>query len=190
MDRYVGLAALLLIGLAVFPFGYHTLEKTPVLWIMPALFAGFIAGSIILFKFRLGTRLKIMLTVHDYFELYFGKRAVLIKGFMYSIVIQMVAIFSVYVLASGLGLNISFLSLVIFLPIVFIVTLIPVSISGIGLREGAFVVLFGTIGIAPDKAMTLSLIWFVSVVIGSLWGLFEYLRFKHQFGGDIKEESL
>jgi uncharacterized membrane protein YbhN (UPF0104 family) len=189
MDRYVGLAALLLIGLAVFPFGYHTLEKTQVLWIMPALFAGFIAGSFILFKFRLGTRLKIMLTVHDYFELYFGKRAVLVKGFMYSIVIQMVAIFSVYVLASGLGLNISFLSLVIFLPIVFIITLIPVSISGIGLREGAFVVLFGTIGIAPDKAMTLSLIWFVSVVIGSLWGLFEYLRFKHRFGGNIKEES-
>jgi uncharacterized membrane protein YbhN (UPF0104 family) len=109
---------------------------------------------------------------------------------MYSIVIQMVAIFSVYVLASGLSLNISFLSLVIFLPIVFIVTLIPVSISGIGLREGAFVLLFGTIGISPDKAMTLSLIWFVSVVIGSLWGLFEYLRFKHQFGGKIKEDSL
>jgi hypothetical protein len=190
MDRYVGLAALLLIGMIVFPFGYSMLEKTPVLWTMPVLFIGFIVSSFILFKFRLGTRLKIMLTVHDYFEYYFAKRAVLVKGLIYSIAIQMIVIFSVYLLATGLTLDISFLSVAIFIPIISIVTLIPVSISGIGLREGAFVLLFSTIGISPDKAMTLSLIWFVSVVLGSLWGLVEYLRFKHLFGGNIKEESL
>jgi glycosyltransferase 2 family protein len=190
MDRYVGLAALLFIGLVVFPAGYHILEKTPVLWIIPIIFCGFIICSFILFKFRIGERLKIMITVHDYFEHYFRKRTVLVRGFLYSIAIQMVVIVSVYVVALGLGLDITFLSVVIFIPIISIVTLIPVSISGIGLREGAFVVLFGVVGISSDKAMALSLVWFLSVVIGSLWGLFEYLRFKHLFGGDIKEKPL
>jgi uncharacterized protein (TIRG00374 family) len=189
MDRYVGLAALLAIGLTAFLFGYDMLEKTPVLWTMPVIFVGFAVSSIVLFKFRIGTRLKIMKTIHEYFEHYFRKRKLLFKGFLYSIVIQLSVIFTVYILASGMGLDIPFFTFVVFLPIIFIVTLIPVSISGIGLREGAFVLLFGIIGLAPDKAMTLSLIWFISVVIGSLWGLVEYLRFKHLFGGSIKEDS-
>jgi hypothetical protein len=33
-------------------------------------------------------------------------------------------------------------------------------------------------GIQPALAMTLSFLWFLSVVAASLWGLFEYLRFK------------
>jgi glycosyltransferase 2 family protein len=190
MDRYVGLAALLAIGLTAFPFGYNMLEKTPVLWTMPVMFLGFTIASIVLFKFRIGTRFKIMITIHDYFEHYFGKKDVLVKGFLYSIIIQLSVIFTVYILASGMGLNIPFFTFVVFLPVIFLVTLIPVSISGIGLREGAFVLLFGIIGLAPDKAMTLSLIWFISVILGSLWGLVEYLRFKHLFGGNIKEEPL
>jgi len=190
MDRYVGLAALLFIGIAAFPFGYGILEKTPILWAMPVIFSGFVVCSTVLFKFRIGTRLKIMITVHDYFDHYFRQRAVLFKGFLYSIVIQLLVIFTVYILALGIGLDIPFLNFVIFLPIISLVTLIPVSISGIGLREGAFVLLFSIIGLAPDKAMTLSLIWFISVVTGSLWGLVEYLRFKHLFGGRIEEDSL
>jgi glycosyltransferase 2 family protein len=189
MDRYVGLSALLFIGLVAFPFGYGILERTAILWTMPIIFLVFAVSSIVLFKFRIGTRLKIMATLHDYFEHYFRKREVLFKGFLYSIVIQLLAIFTVYILALGMGLDIPFLTFIVFLPIIFLVTLIPVSISGIGLREGAFVLLFSITGLSPDKAMTLSLIWFISVVIGSLWGLVEYLRFKHLFGGSIKEDS-
>ena len=189
MDRYIGLAALLFIGLMSFPFGYDILEKTPVLWSMPIMFSGFVVSSVVLFKFKIGARLKIMTTVHDYFEHYFRQRDALLKGFVYSVFIQLTVMFTVYILAMGMELNIPFFTFVVFLPVIFLVTLIPVSISGIGLREGAFVLLFGMIGLAPDKAMTLSLIWFISVVIGSLLGLVEYLRFKNLFGSSIKEDS-
>ena len=36
--------------------------------------------------------------------------------------------------------------------------------------------------------MTLSILWFLSVVVAGLWGFIEYLRFKQLFGGGIKEE--
>jgi len=187
MDRYIGLTALLVIGLAVFPAGFDLLRKTPVAWAMPLLFGGFITSSVLLFRFRLGARLKFLAAVYDYFNYYFAKRHALMKAFLYSIAIQISGIFSVYVLATGMNMDISLLSLLVFVPLIVLIAMIPISISGIGIREGAFVFFLGTMGIPPAKAMTLSILWFLSVVIAGLWGLVEYLRFKHLFGGAIEE---
>jgi len=188
MDRYIGLSALLLLGLAVFPAGFELLRKTPVVWAMPLLFAGFVVASILLFRFRLGERLKFLVGVYDYFNYYFTKRHTLMKAFLYSVAIQVSVIVSVYVLAIGMDIDISLLSLLVFIPLIILIAMIPVSISGIGIREGAFVFFLGTLGIPPDKAMTLSILWFLSIVIAGLWGLYEYLRFKHLFRGGIEEE--
>jgi len=188
MDRYIGLSALLILGLAVFPAGFDLLRRTPLVWAMPMLFGVFVAASILLFKFRLGERLKFLVTVYDYFNYYFTKRHALMKAFLYSLAIQISGILSIYVLAMGMDIDISLLSLLVFVPLIILIAMIPISISGIGIREGAFVFFLGTLGIQPDKAMTLSILWFLSVVIAGLWGLYEYLRFKHLFRGAIEEE--
>jgi hypothetical protein len=188
MDRYIGLAALLCIGMAVFPAGFRILSKTPAAWAMPLMFGGFLIASILLFRFRLGERLRFLVGVHDYFSYFFTKRRVLVKAFLYSLAIQLAGVSSVCILARGMALDITFLSLLIFLPLIILIAMIPVSISGIGIREGAFVFFLGTIGVPPDKAMTLSILWFLSVVVSGLWGLAEYLRFKKLFGGGIKEQ--
>jgi glycosyltransferase 2 family protein len=189
MDRYIGLAALLSIGLSVFPAGLSLLRKTPAVWAMPLLFSGFIAASILLFRFRLGERLRFLVGIYDCFSYYFTKRHILLKAFLYSIAIQFTVVLSVYILAWGMALDITFLSLLVFLPLIILISMVPVSISGIGIREGAFVYFLGTMGVPPDKAMTLSILWFLSVVAAGLWGLAAYLRFKQLFGGGIKEES-
>ncbi len=190
MDRYIGLAALLSIGLAAVPAGFGLLAGTPVVWAMPLLVGGFIVSSVLLFRFRLGERLRFLVGVYDYFSFYFAERLVILKAYLYSLAIQIVIIVSVYVLAKGMGLGITFLSLLVFLPLITLIAMIPVSISGIGIREGAFVFFLGTMGVSADKAMTLSILWFLSVVAAGLWGLVEYLRFKKLFGGGIKEQSL
>jgi glycosyltransferase 2 family protein len=188
MDRYIGLAALLGIGLVVFPAGFDLLSKTPAVWAMPLLVVGFIAASVLLFRFRLGERLRFLVGVYDYFSLYLAKGRVLLKAFLYSLAIQLAVVISVYVLARGMALDVTFLSLLVFLPLIILIAMIPISISGIGIREGAFVFFLGTMGVSPDKAMTLSILWFLSVVAAGLWGLVEYLRFKKLFGGGIKEQ--
>jgi uncharacterized membrane protein YbhN (UPF0104 family) len=78
----------------------------------------------------------------------------------------------------GLGERVPLLALFMFMPIIVTVSSIPVSISGVGLREGAFVLLLGSIGIPPDAATALSFAWFLSVVAGGLTGIYEYLRHK------------
>ncbi|MEW6739466.1 MAG: lysylphosphatidylglycerol synthase transmembrane domain-containing protein [Nitrospirota bacterium] len=186
MDRYIGFSALLSISIIAFPFGFNYLEGTHVKWLMPMVLVAFISGSIIVFKFRLGERVKFLFRIYEYFQIYSRKKGVLFKAFLYSVVIQISGIIAIYILSKGISLNISFLSLLIFVPIIILISFIPVSISGIGLREGAFVIFLGTIGVPSDLAMTLSILWFLSVVVASLWGLFEYLRFKAVLGGEIK----
>ncbi|MCL4536413.1 MAG: flippase-like domain-containing protein [Nitrospirae bacterium] len=186
MDRYVGFSAMLVISMIAFPFGFRYLEGTPVKWFMPIVLAVFISGSIVVFKFRFGERLRFLFKVYEYFKIYSKKRDILFKAFLYSVFVQISGIFAVYMLSRGIALDIPFLSLLIFVPIIILISFIPVSISGIGLREGAFVIFLGTIGVSPDLSVTLSILWFLSVVVASLWGLFEYLRFKAVLGREVK----
>lgn len=186
MDRYMGFSALLAISIIASPVGFKYLEGTAVKWLMPVVLVAFISGSIIIFKFRLGERVKFLFRIYEYFHIYNRKRHVLFKAFLYSLVIQISSIIAIYILSRGIFLNISFLSLLAFVPIIILISFIPVSISGIGLREGAFVILLETIGVPPDLSVTLSILWFLSVVVASLWGLFEYLRFKAVLGREVK----
>jgi glycosyltransferase 2 family protein len=190
MDRYIGLASLLCVGMAATFAGFHILAESPLLWVTPLIFVAFVTGSVLFFRFRIGSRIRFIMNMYDYFTPYFGQKHVIVKGLLYSVVIQMIVILSVYILAQGLAIDISFLELLVFLPLISLVSLIPVSISGFGLREGAYVVLLGTVGVRADLAMTLSILHFLSVALASLLGLFAYLRFKQLFGGGIKENTL
>ncbi len=194
MDRYVGLSALLAIAIIAFPFGIGYLERAsvhwPVVWIVPAATSVFIGSSFLIFKFRIGVQLRFLFRTYQYLQFYRSKKNILGRCFIYSILIQLLAILSVYVLAKGISLDTSFLSLLIFVPIIILVSFLPLSISGIGLREGAFMFLLGSTGIPAEKSMTLSIIWFLSVFAAGFWGLFEYLRFKAMFGREEKQQPL
>ena len=191
MDRYVGLSALLALGILAFPFGIGYLERAsvrwPVIWFVPAATAVFIVSSFLIFKFRIGARLRFLFKTYQYLHFYRSKKNILGQCFIYSIMVQLITILSVYVLAKGLSLDTSFLSLLIFVPIIILVSFLPVSISGIGLREGAFIFLLGSTGLPAEKSMTLSIVWFLSVFVAGVWGLFEYLRFKTMFGREEKQ---
>lgn len=191
MDRYIGLSALLCIGIVAFPFGLGYLQKAsvhwPVIWVLPAATAIFIASSLLIFRFRIGERFKFLVKTYNYFQFYRSKTNIMANVFIYSIIIQLINVLSVYVVARGLSLDISFLLLLIFLPIIILVSFLPLSISGLGLREGSFIILLGSTGIPAEKSMTLSLVWFLSVFVAGLWGFIEYLRFKTMFGREEKQ---
>jgi membrane-associated PAP2 superfamily phosphatase len=55
---------------------------------------------------------------------------------------------------------------------------LPISISGLGIRGGAFVLFFGLVGVKPEIATAISLSWFCAITTGSLLGLVEYIRYK------------
>lgn len=177
IDRYMGLFALLCIGLLALPLGYQYIHMTPLRWFLPIMFIFLLSTSFFIFKYRVGKRFTFIANVYEYFRLYGANKNILIKVFFYSVIIQILAIFSLYILSIGMDLPIPLLSLLVFMPIVTFITLIPVSIAGLGIREGLFVLLLRAVGVSSDMAITLSIVWFISIVTANLWGLIEYLRY-------------
>ncbi|MGB0682403.1 MAG: lysylphosphatidylglycerol synthase transmembrane domain-containing protein [Magnetovibrionaceae bacterium] len=62
-------------------------------------------------------------------------------------------------LALGLGNEASFMICLGLVPPVILITTLPISIGGWGLREGAMVYAFGLVGVASDGALALSLLF-------------------------------
>ncbi len=178
MDRYIGFTALMLVGLVAFPFGFRYFKGSYIEWILPLIVLLFAAGSFVVFGLRAGRRTKLLSGFYDYFALYREKKSVILKTLLISVIIQTIVIFAVYVLSRGLDVDVPLLPLFIFVPVISTIATIPISISGLGVREASFVLLFGFLGISPAQATAVSFAWFLSVATGSLPGFIEYLRSK------------
>jgi len=181
LDRYLGYVSLMTIGIAAFPFSLDTFGGSRYTWLMPSLFISFVVSSALFFGLQLGRRFRIMTEFYNYFSIIRERRGIIAKAFIISAVIQFMNFFIVLLLARRIGTEVSLLHLAVLLPIVITAASLPISISGIGVREGAFVLLLGLVGVTPEAATSLSLAWFFSVFMGSLPGLVFYmLHFRKQ----------
>lgn len=176
LDRYVGYSALLSIGLISGIAGYGELKALGLHWLTPSLFLLFLSGSLLFFGLRIGRRFTAIADFYEYFHDMLRDRRSIGKAFLLSLMIQFLTILEVYVISLGLGQHLSFTALFVFVPLIITVMAVPISISGLGLREGAFVVLFGLTGISAEASTAISFLWFLSVMVGSLAGLGEYVR--------------
>jgi hypothetical protein len=74
----------------------------------------------------------------------------------------------------GLKIKVSPLVLMWVFAVVFFLQAIPISISGIGIREGALIVLLSRYGIRDSQAFALSLIVFlIAILMGLVGGVSE-----------------
>ena len=91
--------------------------------------------------------------------------ALLLLGILPAVIIS----FSYQVVLASMGVDASPAFLMLIIPIVWIVRLLPISLGGIGVGEGAFVLLAGFAGIQHDKALAAA----VAVLAVQLcWALF------------------
>ena len=92
----------------------------------------------------------------------------------YSVVIHFVSILAVIIMAEGLGLNVAWGGVVLMVPLVTLFMTVPVSIAGWGVREGVMVVGMGYLGVVPEQALALSVLYglmllFVALPGGIVW---------------------
>jgi hypothetical protein len=180
MDRYLGLVVLIAICAIAFPLGYQYLHGSDIEWILLAVILSFILGSVLFFGLRVGRQIQNLADLYNYFHIYRNEKGTIGKALLLSVLVQFSGFSAVYVLSYGLGQDIPFLSIMVYLPLIILISMIPISISGLGVREGAFVLFFGFIGIKPEAAAAISLSWFISASAGSLIGLIEYLKYKKE----------
>ncbi len=95
-------------------------------------------------------------------------------------------------LAEGMALTISGISIALILTLVCLATTLPISIGGHGIREGSFAMLFGIFGYggipSQSQAVLFSILFFIAF---SLWGLPGGLLYLFGLDRriDLKEDS-
>lgn len=178
MDRYIGFVALVSIGIAAFPFGLRYFKGSWIEWALPLVVILFTLFSVTFFGLRLGSHLRPLREFYGHFQTYVKRKSLILKALLVSFFVQGLIILSVYVLSVGLGMDIPPLVFLMFFPVIVTVSSLPISISGMGLREASFVLLFGLVGVSPETSTALSLSWFLSMSAGSLPGLLVYIRRK------------
>ena len=110
-----------------------------------------------------------------------------------SLVVQSLRIGAHYVAALSLNINdvvsVSIWYFYIFIPIIFVITLLPVSIGGLGVREGIGVVLFGYVGISKGMAFSIEFLAYIIGIIASVPGGLAFVLKKHEKPENSDEES-
>lgn len=99
---------------------------------------------------------------------YKKKKQQLLKAFFWAFLLQVNVILHYFLIGKALHLNISLLDYFIFIPIVLLILIIPITINGLGLREGSYIEIFKFYGIPANVAFSFSLI---DVVFGIILGL-------------------
>lgn len=105
---------------------------------------------------------------------------VLLKIATLSIALHAVIVTIVIVLAANIGIDLHPSYYFAIYPLTALITILPVSFNGIGLREGAFVYLLSLQNVPFEKAFTLSLCVFIVQCSGSLTGGIAYAMGLHK----------
>lgn len=71
-----------------------------------------------------------------------------------------------YLLAQALNLAVGFVTISFAVALGSLVTLLPISISGLGTREAVIVAYLGTVGVTAESALSFSLLVFVTFYVG------------------------
>jgi uncharacterized membrane protein YbhN (UPF0104 family) len=79
---------------------------------------------------------------------------VLLVGFAY----QLVVVAAAFLAARALGLAVGPTAILAFMPAVAIAQVLPISLGGLGVREGAFALFLGPLGIETSQAVALGLL--------------------------------
>ncbi len=117
---------------------------------------------------------------------------VVLRAFVLSLLNQGLPVLAVFVLAIPLAGSSAWYWFAIIVPFVTLVSLVPISIGGTGVREYLYVALFGAVGMPSSAALALSLSILATAIVWALVGfmLFVGARRETSPGGERRAERL
>lgn len=76
----------------------------------------------------------------------------------------------VYVIARALGTDLSLVNALQIFPLAMLLSMVPISLGGWGVREASMVWLFGAVGIHPQEALSISVLFGLATIAAGLPG--------------------
>ncbi len=151
--------------------------------ILFAIFAPILRGILRVLSnglFKKSTLFKAIFQKVEALLIFWKHPVVLFKALFLSIILQLCGMYGAYLLGKGLLIPLNFDFYLAVIPLISVLTIIPISVSGIGLREGGFALFFGIRNVPMEKAITLSLGVFAIQAISALVGGGFYILGAHK----------
>jgi len=192
VDRISGFSTLLVMGFTASIFGCYTLPNPRLILLTGSLLLIIISIIVVFlhepFIRRVIDRSRRLLRpilhekildlidkTYEVFMTYKTKRGLILHVLMLSVVAQFVSILVCFIVSLAIEADISILHFLIFVPIVTVLGSIPLSINGLGIREGGYVFFLGLVGVPPTSSLSLALLIRFINTINSLLGGLVYL---------------
>jgi uncharacterized protein (TIRG00374 family) len=192
MDRNVGLGGLLIVGciaatVTSFPSRAALLSA---LWLLMGSYL--LANSMLLYpkvhdlvrwvlcRLRLGAVARRLDELFESLAIYRRNLAKVAALVTLAAVIHLMTFTGVYLFGLAIAAPAGLGHYLVFVPIIAIISMLPVSIGGLGLRESAFMTLFGPVGLTAEQSVTLGLLWYAACAVVSLPGGWVYLTYRRK----------
>lgn len=90
--------------------------------------------------------------------------------FAWSLVLQLCSVGLSWVVGMALGVVLPFGAYLALVPLVWVLTMLPLTVGGVGLREAGFVYLFGTLGVGSELSLAISLGTYAGLLFSGIFG--------------------
>jgi len=171
LDRLSGYAGLVILALSSLALGYNLIRDTSVVVSIMAISAVLFGILLVLFNKFVYTKINNLLhspnggktrelikNLHQEVHYFRHHKRVMLTNLIFSILIQGIAPLTLFIIAVSLGVRVNIIYFFIFTPIVSAITLLPISIGGLGVREGTTTLFFIKAGMMKDLAGAMALI--------------------------------
>ncbi len=142
----------------------------------------------VLATMRLDLVRKPMAKLHAAVMEYKDERTLILKILFLSLLFYIGAFVVVFTAALFVGANVRFVYVVLVVPIIYLLATLPISVNGLGVREGAFTFFFMKVGVPMEQAFAIAIVVLffrlIKSVAGGVLFLFRYLEFRKMKGAD------
>jgi hypothetical protein len=183
IDRIVGLVGLLILNLGANLISSDILPPWLFHLVNTICFGGILGfvSLILLRKIKWLHTYRITRVFSDlsnHFRKVYATKKTIIVQIGLSIIIHFLSVLAFYELACAVGMNLPLTLFLVAVPPVFLLTIIPISLAGWGVRESAMVGIFLLIGGSKEMILSVSLLYGIMLIIASFPGLWIWLRGK------------
>lgn len=182
MDRMLGIASLFLMALAGLALARDLANNWVIIASLGLAAAACLVTLLLVFSQRADVVMSVILTrlpaavrhagqrVLESMQRYAAHHAQLTKVLVCSAAVQALRILQAYYLGRSLGIEASLGTYFAFLPLILLVMLLPITVSGLGTGQAAFLWFFARVGVSAAAAFALSVLFIGLGIVGNLPG--------------------
>lgn len=116
-------------------------------------------------------------------KIFWDDPSIIVRPLLISLIFQAAFVFIIFTVGKGFGINVPLRYFFLFVPISDLLSILPITVNGLGLREGVYVFFLDRLGVDTSLAVMFSflstaVVWAVSLIGGGFYMVKDRELFK------------